>query len=315
MIQNAMDVLRDYPVRKSKKQKQIFREDVQHYAAGLGYDVHLEKTGLNGKNIVIGKSKTAKYLITAHYDTCARLPFPNFITPCNLGLYLGYQLLIVVIMIVFMALFTAAASLVCGNPSVTFWMSYLVLLAFLYLLIFGPANKHNSNDNTSGVVSVLAIAESLPENLRDQVCFVLFDFEEAGLIGSYSYRSKHKEEIKNQIILNLDCVGDGDEIYCFPTNKLRKDETKMSFLRRMSGSFGQKSVTIREKGFSFYPSDQANFPYGVGICALHRHKSCLYMSRIHTNRDTVLEEENVNILCRCLIDMICSSAVENKKGF
>ena len=51
---------------------------------------------------------------------------------------------------------------------------------------------------------------------------------------------------------------------------------------------------------AFYPSDQANFPVAVGAAAMQRKPLLgLYMGRIHTARDTVLQEENIAFLARC----------------
>ena len=41
MIENPMDVLNAFPVRKNKKQKQSFRDAVQSYGEGLGYAVNV----------------------------------------------------------------------------------------------------------------------------------------------------------------------------------------------------------------------------------------------------------------------------------
>ena len=84
----------------------------------------------------------------------------------------------------------------------------------------------------------------------------------------------------------------------------------MAALEKIAGQLGKKSINLRSKGFSVYPSDQANFPYGVGICALKRGKMGLYLGRIHTPRDTVLEETNVNILRAALITLIGGSAAQ-----
>lgn len=84
----------------------------------------------------------------------------------------------------------------------------------------------------------------------------------------------------------------------------------MALLQKAAGTFGKKSITVHQKGFSIYPSDQANFPKGVGICALHRSRLALYMSRIHTPKDTVLEETNVSILRAAIISMISCDAAE-----
>lgn len=305
MLTAPMDVLEQFPIRKSKKQKQAFRDAVQSYATGLGYKCSVEKGSFGSRNVLIGDPESAKYLITAHYDTCAHLPVPNLITPCNPLLFLLYQLFVTVFMFIPPTVVGAAVHLLTGDFYIEYLAWYFSLLAMLVLMLAGPANKHNANDNTSGVVTLLEIAQTMPENLRHKVCFVLFDLEEAGLIGSASYRKAHKSSSQNQLVLNLDCVGDGDEIMLFPTKKLRKDEEKMTALDKISGVWGAKSISLRKKGVAIYPSDQSNFPYGIGIAAFRRKKGVgLYCGRIHTNRDTILEYTNVNILRAALITLV-----------
>ncbi len=304
MITSPMDILAQFPVRKSRKQKQAFREAVQAYGQVLGYETRIEKGSFGAANVILGDPEQADYLVTAHYDTCARLPIPNLITPCNFLPFLGYQILV---------------GLVIGTPclllgilsgflsSITPWLSalsYLGIWAVIAMTILGPANRHNANDNTSGVVTLLETARTMPLNQRYKVCFVLFDLEEAGLIGSKSYRKAHKRATDHQIILNLDCVGDGDHIRFFPTKKLRRDRKKLTSLYKACGYFGKKDILVHEKGFSIYPSDQKNFPCGVGICALRSSKWGLYLGRIHTKRDTILEETNVNLLRAALTTYI-----------
>ena len=106
-------------------------------------------------------------------------------------------------------------------------------------------------------------------------------------------------------------IGDGNEIMMFPTKKLLQNAEKMDQLRKITGSWGEKSIAIREKGFAYYPSDQKNFPYGVGIAAFNRSSwAGLYCSRIHTKKDTVLEETNVNILRAAIVSLITCGAVK-----
>ena len=304
MIDKPTDILTQFPVRKSKRQKQDFRAVIRQYAGSLGYESTMEKGSLGSVNIVIGDPSKAKYLVTAHYDTCAALPVPNLITPCNFWPFLAYQLFVTALMIIPAMVIGVIVGGLTQEYLFGSWTSLLLLYVSMYMMLFGPANKNNANDNTSGVITVLEMARTLPEELRGQICFVLFDLEEAGLIGSASYRNLHKKEIKNQIVLNLDCVGDGDDILFFPTKKLKKNETMISGLRTCCGEFGGKTITIRENGFAMYPSDQKNFPYGVGICALRKSRFGLYISRIHTKRDTILEEANVDLLSKILIGMI-----------
>ena len=309
MLQKPMDVLDHFPVRKTKKQKLAFRQAVCVYAESLGYPLMVEQGSFGSHNVVIGDPEKAKYLITAHYDTCASMLLPNFITPCNVAIYLLYQFGLVFLMVIGAGTAGVAAGLLFGSEAVK-WVSLAGYWLLLFLMILGPANRENANDNTSGVVTLLEIARTLPENQRHKVCFVLFDLEEAGLIGSASYRRKHKKASNNQIVLNLDCVGDGDYLRMFPTKLLQKNHRRLTSLYLACGYFGKKSLLVHEKGAAMYPSDQKHFPYGVGICALRKRKKILYMSRIHTKRDTVLEETNVNILRAALTSYICCDAVQ-----
>ena len=310
MLTNPMEVLRTYPVRKTKKQKQAFRDAVEAYAASAGYSSRVERGIFGCRNLILGDPESARYLVTAHYDTCARLPFPNFITPCNFLPFLGYQLLVVVLLLFTAFAVGVLAGFAASSVDIGSAVGYLSIWVLLGLMFAGPANPSNANDNTSGVVTLLEIARTLPENQRHKVCFVLFDLEEAGLLGSASYRKAHRKATDLQLVLNLDCVGDGDHIRLFPTHRLKKDRKKLTSLYLACGYFGKKDVLVHEKGFSVYPSDQANFPWGVGICALRKGKAGLYLSRIHTRRDTVLDETNVNILRAALTTFLCRDAAQ-----
>lgn len=310
MIETPMDVFRDFPVRKTKKQKQAFREAVQSYAEQLGYPCTVESGSLGSRNLVIGNPEQADYLVTAHYDTCARLPIPNFLTPCNFWPFLLWQVVLVLLILGVCILMGLGVGFLTGSGAIGSWCGYLMIWVILALMLIGPANPSNANDNTSGVVTLLEIAKSMPGNQRKKVCFVLFDLEEAGLIGSASYRKAHKSQTDRQMVLNLDCVGDGDYLTLFPTKRLKKDRKRLKSLYKACGYFGKKSILVHEQGFSFYPSDQANFPWGVGICALNKRGKTLYLSRIHSKKDTILERTNVNLLRAALITYICRDAAQ-----
>ena len=310
LIQMPMDVLHQFPIRKTRKQKQAFRDAICRYGEELGYSVSVETGSFGARNVVMGDPEHAKYLMTAHYDTCANMLLPNLITPCNFLPFLLYQILLTLCMLVPAALVGIFAGVIAQQPQLGELVFLITLFAVLLLMMYGPANQHNANDNTSGVVTLLEIAKILPKTQRDKVSFVLFDLEEAGLIGSSSYYSKHKRESRNQLVWNLDCVGEGDHIVFFPSKKVRKDGRKMQVLRKCVTHLPTKEITIRQKGFSFYPSDQANFPYGVGIAALKQCKMGLYLDRIHTSKDTVLDETNVNILRAAIISAITCDGVQ-----
>ena len=204
-----------------------------------GYRVQVEKGRFGSRNLVIGDPETAEYLITAHYDTCAELPFPNFITPCSLFGVLLWQLLLILLFLLLSSAGGWLLGTLFSSQPAAFLGALLTILLLMVLTVWGPANPHCVNDNTSGVITLLEIAKDLPLTQRSRVCFVLFDLEEAGLIGSRSYRKAHRKATDRQLNLNLDCVGDGDQIMFFPTAGIRKSPRLLQLLEICCGTFGK----------------------------------------------------------------------------
>lgn len=298
MTPQSHKIMEDFQIRKSRKQKEAFRNWLCEELEKAGYAPRTEK-GFAAQNVVVGDPESAKVIFSAHYDTCAVLPIPNFITPRNMFFYICYQFLFLLIfLVVVLAGELAVFFLTDASPEVGLAVAYLLCIVMVWWIIDGPANKHTANDNTSGVVTLLETALSMPEEDRKKVCFVFFDNEEKGMFGSAAFTKNHKKAKKETLNINFDCVSDGDFLQFFPGRRLRKEE---AVLERIEGAFrgnGEKQTEV-VRGFGFYPSDNASFKKGVGVCAL-KHKKIIgyYMDRIHTNRDTVLEEENIELLRR-----------------
>ena len=307
MLNEPLDILKLHPIRRTDEQKEAFRRDVQQYIQELGYTYTLETEKNKAKNVIIGDPEQAKYLISAHYDTPATLGIPNVCTPCN-AILAGLRYLAAV-------LFGASCSggaflLIKAGMLIPGIALIILLLCDLWLMKIAPANVSNANDNTSGVVTLLEIARSLPEVHRNKVCFLLFDLEEKGLKGSAAYRKAHKAVTENQILLNLDCVGDGDHILLMPTKKLRKDAAFMGRLKFLGGWFGKKQILTIDKGYCVYSSDHKNFPLAVGIGAFHKRKGVGFvLDKIHTKHDINIEITNVNLLRAALTTLISGDAV------
>lgn len=297
MTEQARTVLKQFPVRKSKKQKAQFRDWLCAELHKAGYETQVEKQRslVTSHNVIAGDPDKARFIFTAHYDTCAALPLPNFITPCNFPAYLIYQMLLTaVIMIPPLAVTMAVLVLLEADPLAVLLVSYAVLLGLLWWLLDGPANRHNVNDNTSGVVTLLEIALSLTPEQREMAAFVFFDNEEKGLFGSSGFYRKHRKKMQAELLVNFDCVSDGDHILFFPRAKAKKNGVER--LEQAYLSTQDKQVRVI-KGFGFYPSDQKHFPVGVGVAALHRRPLLGYcLGRIHTWRDTVMDERNIELL-------------------
>ena len=316
MTEAAKTVLTAYEVRKTKQQKEAFRAFLCEELEKLGYAPRVESSRVlvMNHNVVAGDPERAKVLFTAHYDTCAVLPFPNFITPRNLFVYLLYQLAIAALFLV-LAIVVEVCLLLAFDPPL--WVQlpvvYAVLAFCIWWILAGKANRHTANDNTSGVVTLLEIAAALPPEHRDAVCFVWFDNEEKGLLGSSAFAAGHRQVKAGTLALNFDCVGDGDYLQFFPSKTVKQEPDTLALLEACFPAAGSKAAEV-VRGFGLYPSDQAVLRRGVGVAALKKAPVIgYYMGRIHTRHDTVLEEENVQLLCRGAV-RLAGTLKEQKDG-
>ena len=302
MTAQAQKILSDFQVRKSRKQKETFRTWLCGELEAAGYAPKVEK-GFAARNVMAGDPETASVIFSAHYDTCAVLPIPNFITPRNMFFYICYQFLLVIPLFIVIAVVEGV--LIAVTEALGIWqfillapvLSIALCAFFCWWIIDGPANKHTANDNTSGVITLLETALAMPEADRRKVCFVFFDNEEKGLFGSAAFTKAHKKAKKETLNINFDCVSDGDYIQFFPGDRMKKKNPDA--LDRIEAAFqgrGEKQTEV-VRGFGFYPSDNKAFRNGIGVCALKRKKVIgYYLDRIHTRKDTVFEEENIEIL-------------------
>ena len=298
MTEQSNKIMAEMQVRKSRKQKADFRAWLCGQLEAAGYVPTVEQ-GFAARNVVVGDPDKAQVLLTAHYDTQPVLPVPNFITPRNLFFFVLYQVLIVLPLFIVVAL-VESVIIAFAPEMVLWWLAPLASMGlcafFIWWLMDGKANRHTANDNTSGVLTLLETALALPPEHRDKVCFVFFDNEEKGMFGSTAFGKKHKNVKKYTTVLNFDCVGDGDSVQFFPQRKLKQDAAALERIERAFLPAEGKNVQV-VRGFGLYPSDNAGFKKGAGVCVL-KHKPVIgyYMDRIHTNKDTVLDEANIALL-------------------
>ena len=162
-----------FPIRRSAEQKEAFRKYVLKEAASLGYRARVEQSGGKHDNIVIGNPEKAQVTFTAHYDTPAVNFLPNIMMPRNLPLFLGYQMLIVGIMLAAALIVGMIAHMALHEVRLAYIIGWLFYMGLLMLMIYGPSNKHNVNDNTSGVSALLETMAKIPADKREQVLSIL----------------------------------------------------------------------------------------------------------------------------------------------
>lgn len=300
MTELSREIFKSYQVRKTNAQKQEFAAFLKAHIQQL----QVQESGLpKCRNLVIGDPATAKVILGAHYDTCAQLPLPNFIAPKKPLLCIAYSIVMILPYLAVILLLNRLLNLL----HLDFWPRYCIMLtayaALVYLMFSGPANPATANDNTSGVITLLEIYDSLTPRQREDVCFVLFDNEEKGLLGSAQFRRKYKKQIKRTLMINFDCVSDGDHFLLGITkaaNNKYGDSIAKSFV-----STDTKQVLLENLKKVYYPSDQAGFPMAVAVAALKYKKPIgYYMDKIHTKNDTVFEEANIQYLKEHTIQLI-----------
>ena len=305
-MSNVKDaILEQYEVRKSNKEKTEFIEYMMKRLGASGYeygrDINVEEKGKGlfySRNIVVGNPETAKILIGAHYDTCAVIPFPNLMTPTNPVLYILYQLALLTVIFGAFFLVGLIIALITGDAGIGYIGGLILLYAFLFHMLFGYRNKHTANDNTSGTITITKILEALPEEDRSKVCAIYFDNEEKGLLGSEFFYSKHKKQVKDKLLINFDCVGDGRDVVFIAKKNAREDaeyRKLLDVLEECSKDFDVEFLSRNMKPMMF-GSDQMHFGKGVGVCALKKSPIGRYCARIHTPWDTKCREENLAYL-------------------
>lgn len=307
MTETTKEIFEKHEIRKTKEQRKSFREWLISYAKSNGYEAHEEEVTKKAANVIVGNPAEADVVYTAHYDTCAVMPLPNFITPKNILIYIIYQLILTAVLfaVPITVMFILAPIVLRATGSDALYTAmliggYAMLIGILLLMRNGPANKHTANDNTSGVTLLVDLMRDMPIELRHKVAYIFFDAEELGTIGSKIYKKKHTRVAKTRPVINFDCVSEGKNILFVAKKKASILEPK---LREAFKSDDTYSVEVATKKV-FYPSDQRNFELGVGVAALNRTKrGILYMNKIHTPRDTVYDEENIEFLKNGAIEL------------
>lgn len=294
-----------YPVRRTKEEKKAFQNYVLEYIntktqSGLNAQLETTKDGKN-ENIIIGNPLEAKVVCTAHYDTPMHSLFPNIMIPRNKAVFLLYQFVPVLLLVIisFAPIFVIhkVHPLTSRQVALIFLIIYYVAY---YLMYFARKNPNNYNDNTSGVALLLTLAEKLSAEQAKDVAFILFDNEEKGKKGSKAYVKDHKDIMGKKFLLNFDCVANG-ETFLFASMDQAEQCPEYALLQQC---FTTEAAAGAGYDICYYPmkttqsnSDHKNFPCGIGCMAYKKASGgLLYTPNIHTPKDVVVDNKNIEFL-------------------
>lgn len=291
---------KNYPMRKTAEEKESFRKYIITTLKDKGIDARVERTA-DGKNdnIIVGEPTNAKAVFTAHYDTPAKLIFPNIMIPKNRVVFYAYQFVPIIFLLAVSFAFAFLMGGLLIKDDMVFYFSFLIAYYGLFFGIMrGFKNKNNYNDNTSGVATVLSIIDGLSETELKEVAFVLFDNEEKGKKGSKAYFKDHENDMKDRFLINFDCVGNGDNVL-FIAQKEAIESKEYSYLRQHCHSDEKFKVEFLTHKEADSNSDHKNFPKGVACVVCKKLNSgLLYTPYIHTSKDTVVNNTNIEFLSK-----------------
>lgn len=290
-----------YPIRRKETQKESFRKYVLEESNNLGYDAKVEKIKEHN-NVVIGNPEKAKVIFTAHYDTPAASLLPNLMMPRNKVLgYLysfGYPIVLALLSLAVSFGIVKLTKLPYEMNTIIFMFLYL---GSFYLMTRTFINKHNKNDNTSGVSTILSLME---KNKDQDIAFILFDNEEKGLLGSKAYNKAHKEMLENKLVINLDCVGYGNNLIFI----VKQDALKHKYYELLKSSVletNEYTVNFYGTKGSMSNSDYKSFKCGIGLMTCGKQKFIGFCTpRIHTKRDIIANVENIEFITDNLTNFI-----------
>ncbi|MEL6718690.1 MAG: M28 family peptidase [Bacteroidota bacterium] len=206
-LATIFEQLKAYPKRFRRAEKEAFLEAAEQLFKDWGYKTQrLEKTGKIWTSVNLEtKVKSPEFIILAHYDTPTMLPpwFEPFIR------IFGHTrpFVLSLILLAFFALLIYLPGKIFAIIAIVIGLSFLMILL---------PNPKNYNDNTSGVLGLLSLAEELKDIARAKcrVKFVLVDNEEMVLTGAEHLRDIWEEEgasFGDARILSLDCIGWGKQ--------------------------------------------------------------------------------------------------------
>ena len=290
-----------HPVRKTGAQKREFRQWLLRELKRAGWKAGEETYGKwNGSvNVVAGDPDRADIFLCAHYDTGSRMLIPDFVSPANVLAHICYHLAAALALAAAAFLLALAVSFPLDQPGLMLPLFLVLAVAALWLAAYGAANQNNANGNSSGVLALMAVAREARPGKR--VCLVFLDNNERSLLGASAFKKRHIDKASQCLFIDLDCVGDGEELLLIPSKYSRWDGALLEALESSFPEGEEMRPHVLSKGLQYYPSDNRKFKFHVTVCAC-RYLAGLgyYIPHLRTKKDTVLREENAAYIARSI---------------
>jgi len=207
-----------FPRRIKAPEKEAFLQMLDQELQTMGFATErIQVRNVFTNRLLLTRCDQPGVIFMAHYDTPTSMPF--WLSPLYQVFGHTRQIALSVALIILILLPNSLATAISarfpslvGVTAVVMTLFYVLLvLSFTSLLI---PNPHNREDNTSGVIGLLALADWLEDQpaLKAKVQFVFLDNEEWGLLGSGSLKDhwdKQGYPYRDAVIISLDCISRG----------------------------------------------------------------------------------------------------------
>ena len=307
MNRYAERILREYPVRRRPEEKEKFRLWLMGTLRELGYQPELQSRqsalqfGGNVLNVVAGDPERAKLILVAHYDTAIRSLLPPLYMPTRPLTAFLYLALTPALVLIGSFVLSFALTFPINAPYLTLPLFLLLLVTALLYLRFGPSERRNLNDNTSGVAALLETAATLTPRYRGEVAFAFLDGGFGGLSGAKGFRARFPSA-KEKTIINLCSVAEGSELLVLPNKNSRWDGALLDAILDSFENGEHTTVFLKTDGLTYFPSDNRAFRYACSICACETVRG--FGRLVCPLKATDIDEEKTQILKNGLCKLI-----------
>jgi hypothetical protein len=289
-----------FPRRIKASEKEAFLQMLDQELQTMGFATERIKVRNAFTNrLLLTRCKRPEVIFMAHYDTPTIMPFwiPSLYT------IFGHtrQITMAVALIILIQLPNFLAKEISVHFPSLAWVTAMALALFYVLLVlsFIPMlipNPHNREDNTSGVIGLLALADWIKDQpaLKAKVQFAFLDNEEWGLLGSGGLKEHWNQQgypYQDAVIISLDCISRGQV-------PLVLHHGKDQFARQVLLCLQKYLPETRLVNMRFIPlSDNYTFRKQGAIDITFTDRTLLpggyYVPRIHVRQDDELSPQRL----------------------
>jgi hypothetical protein len=303
-----------FPKRLTRKQKDAFLQELETRLQSLEFEtqrINSRFFGFKNKNLIT-RCEHPEYIFLAHYDTATIIPFWGSL----LFRFFGHtrQITASGVLLLLALLFSYFLS------SANHWQfiigSAVAGIFFISLISFFIPNPSNREDNSSGVIGLIALADWIKKNpgMRDKVQFAFLDNEEWGLLGSMDLKI-HWDQLgqvySRAIIISLDCISRGGTPLVIYHRNDRIARLVLPYIKK-------HFPTAKMIDLGFIPvSDNYSFRQSNAIDISLADASIIpggfLIPKVHTPQDNDFYPQKVARLVRALTDCLENDAQKDRE--